>query len=50
MFEAINREVEVKIHFMRGGTIVDATIISAPPSCLKGKICHRGLSDSGFRI
>ena len=32
MFEAINRELEAKGHFMRGGTIVDATIISAPPS------------------
>lgn len=50
MFEAINREVEVKAHFMRGGTIVDAIIISASTSGLKGKICRRGLSDSGFQI
>lgn len=32
MFEAINRVLEANGHFMRGGTIVDATIISAPPS------------------
>ena len=32
MFEAINRVLEENGHFMRGGTIVDATIISAPPS------------------
>ena len=50
MFEAINRELEVKGHFMRGGTIVDATIISAPPSGLKSKVCRSGLSVSGFRI
>ena len=50
MFEAINREVEVKAHFMRGGTIVVAIIISASLSILKGKICRRGLSDSGLQI
>lgn len=32
MFEAINRALEAGGHFMRGGTIVDATIISAPAS------------------
>ena len=32
MFEAINRVLEENGYFMRGGTIVDATIISAPPS------------------
>ena len=32
MFEAINRVLEANGHFMRGGTIVDATIISAPAS------------------
>ena len=43
MFEDITREPEVKCHFMRGGTtIVDAMIISSPPSGLKGKICRRG--------
>ena len=49
---------------MRGGTIVDATIISAPPSVKntgkkrdeetsstrKGKIYRSGLSVSGFKI
>ena len=50
MFEAINREVEVKAHFLRDGTIVVAIIISASPSSLKGKICLRGLSDSGLQI
>jgi len=32
MFEAINQVLEANGHFMRGGTIVDATIISAPAS------------------
>ena len=50
IFEAINRKVEVKAHFMRGGNIVVVIIISASPSSLKGKICRSGLSVSGFRI
>lgn len=32
MVESINRVLEANGHFMRGGTIVDATIISAPAS------------------
>lgn len=62
MFEATNRDLEVKDHFMHGSNIVDATIISAPPSVKnadkkrdketsstrKGKIYRSGLSVSGF--
>ena len=64
MFESTNRDLEVKDHFMPGGAIVDATIISAPPSVnnadkkldeemsstRKGKIYRSGLSVSGFKI
>ena len=64
MFESTNRDLEVKDHFMPGGSIVDATIISAPPSVKnadkkrdeemsstrKGKIYRGGLSVSGFLI
>lgn len=32
MFEAINHVLEANGHFMRGGTIVDATILNAPAS------------------
>ena len=62
MFEATNRDLEGKDHFMLGGTIVDATIISAPSSVKnadkkrdeemsstrKSKIYRSGLSVSGF--
>ena len=64
MLEATNRNLEVKDPFTHGGTIVDATIISAPPSVKnadkkrdkqtpstrKGKIYRSRLSVSGFYI
>ena len=64
MVESTNRDLEVKDHFMPGGAIVDATIISAPPSVnnadkkldeemsstRKGKIYRGGLSVSGFLL
>lgn len=57
MFKAINRVLEENGHVMRGGTIVDATIISAPSStkneeqkrdeemasCKKGNDWHFGM-------